>query len=436
MARTANARGALAVKSRTAKPRVAVIGLGFVGLTTALGFASKGFVVQGYDAAERITKSLRAGRLLFHEPHLAEQLQVSSGKKFFLAGNLAEAITKADVIFYCVGTPQSEQGAADVSFLQRAVSDTLKTLPPTARPTLVIKSTIPPGTTRRSIHPLFAKAGRVIGRDIGMATNPEFLREGVAWEDFIRPDRIVIGAGDDLSFEAVAKLYAPFHAPICRVTPSTAEFIKSVSNALLATLVSFANESSMVADAIGDIDIKSAFQTLHLDRRWSGTPAKMATYFFPGCGFGGYCLPKDIAALRYAARRAGAKTDVMQGVMAANASVARHFAGKIVKATQSGTRIGILGLSFKPGSDDVRETSAARIIELLLKSGRKNLVAYDPMSNDSYQRAYGHPIAYAKNLAAVVRQAEVLVVLTAWPEFRAAKDAFAGKKVFDGRYCL
>ncbi len=145
MARTANARGALAVKSRTAKPRVAVIGLGFVGLTTALGFASKGFVVQGYDAAERITKSLRAGRLLFHEPHLAEQLQMSSGKFFFLAGNLAEAITKADVIFYCVGTPQSEQGAADVSFLQRAVSDTLKTLPPTARPTLVIKSTHSPG---------------------------------------------------------------------------------------------------------------------------------------------------------------------------------------------------------------------------------------------------------------------------------------------------
>jgi UDPglucose 6-dehydrogenase len=436
MARTTKTRGTLVAESRPGKPRVAVIGLGFVGLTTALGLASKGFTVQGYDAAERITKSLRAGRLLFHEPHLGEQLRASSGKKFFLANSLAEAVTSADVIFYCVGTPQSEQGAADVSFLQRAVNDTLKVLPAEAKPTLVIKSTIPPGTTRRSIHPLFTKGGRVIGRDIGLANNPEFLREGVAWEDFIKPDRIVIGAGDDLSFEAVAKLYAPFRAPICRVTPSTAEFIKSVSNALLATLVSFANESSMVADVIGDIDIKSAFQTLHLDRRWSGNPAKMATYFFPGCGFGGYCLPKDIAALRYAARRAGAKTDVMRGVMAANDSIARHFAGKIVKATKSGTRIGILGLSFKPGSDDVRATPAARIIELLLKSGRKNLVAYDPMSNESYQRAYGHPIAYAKNVAAVVKQAEVLVVLTAWPEFRAAKNTFGAKPVFDGRYCL
>lgn len=437
MARTEKKRGAVTTKRpRTGgrKPSVAVIGLGFVGLTTALGFASKGFQVRGYDAAEHITRSLRARRLLFHEPHLAEQLQALAGKKFLLADSLAEAITGAEVIFYCVGTPQSEAGAADVSYLQRAVRDTLKVLRPNARPTLVIKSTIPPGTTARSIVPLFAKAGRVIGRDIGLANNPEFLREGVAWEDFIRPDRIVIGAGDDLSHAAVAKLYAPFQATICRVTPSTAEFIKSVSNALLATLVSFANETSMVADAIGGIDIKAAFQTLHLDRRWAG--AKMATYFFPGCGFGGYCLPKDIAALRYAARRAGAKTDVMQGVITANGTIASHFAGKIVRATKPRTRIGILGLSFKPGSDDVRETPAARIIELLLKSGRKNLVAYDPMSNASYQRVHGHPMTYAKDLSAVLRQAEVIVLLTAWPEFRAAKAKFKNKPVFDGRYCL
>jgi UDPglucose 6-dehydrogenase len=422
--------------ARATKSRVAVIGLGFVGLTTALGFARKGFPVRGYDAAERITRSLRAGKLLFHEPQLPEELRARAGKRFFICDGLAEAVADADVIFYCVGTPQSRSGAADVTFLQRAINDTLKALPPKRRPTLVIKSTVPPGTTARSLVPLFARAGRTIGRDIGLANNPEFLREGIAWEDFIRPDRVVIGAGDDLSFAAVAKLYEPFHTRVCRVTPGTAEFIKSVSNALLATLVSFANETSIIADAIGGIDVKAAFQTLHLDRRWSGAPAKMTSYLFPGCGFGGYCLPKDIAALQYSARAAGVKTDVLGGVISANDAIARHFVGKIVRATRARTRIAILGLSFKPGSDDVRETPAARIIELLLQRGRKNLVAYDPMSNESYRRVYQHPIKYADRLAGAVKSAGVIVVLTAWPEFRAAKGRFAGKRIFDGRYCL
>jgi UDPglucose 6-dehydrogenase len=297
-------------KSRVAeikKSRIAVIGLGFVGLTTALGFARKGFIVRGFDAAERITKSLRAGKLLFHEPHLPEQLHALFGKKFFICDSLLETVADADVIFYCVGTPQSQRGAADVSYLQRAISDTLKALPRGRKPVLVIKSTVPPGTTAREIVPLFAKAGRTIGRDIGLANNPEFLREGVAWEDFIGPDRVVIGAADDLSFAPVAELYKPFHTPVCRVSRTGAEFIKSVSNALLASLVSFSNEASMIADAIGDIDVKSAFQVLHLDRRWTGAPGKMASYLFPGCGFGGYCLPKDIAALKFAAHKAGAR---------------------------------------------------------------------------------------------------------------------------------
>ena len=162
----------------------------------------------------------------------------------------------------------------------------------------------------------------------------------------------------------------------------------------------------------------------------------MTGYLYPGCGFGGYCLPKDIAALLHAARAAGVKADVLRGVISANDAIARHFVRKIVRATKAHTCIGILGLSFKPGSDDVRETPAARIIELLLKHGRQNIVAFDPMANESYRRAYHHPIKYADSLAKAVKQAEAVVVLTAWPEFRAAKKQFAGKPVFDGRYCL
>jgi UDPglucose 6-dehydrogenase len=147
-------------------------------------------------------------------------------------------------------------------------------------------------------------------------------------------------------------------------------------------------------------------------------------------------LPKDIAALLHTARVAGVKADVLRGVISANDAIARYFVEKIVRATKARTRIGILGLSFKPGSDDVRETPAARIIGLLLKRGRKNLIAYDPMANESYRRAYHHPIKYANNLAQVVKQVGAIVVLTAWPEFRAAKGRFEGKLVFDGRYCL
>jgi UDPglucose 6-dehydrogenase len=421
---------------RESKEQIAVIGLGFVGLTTALGFAAKGFKVLGFDVSADIRKSLQEQRLRFHEPHLAEQLKRLSGKRFFVASSLAEAVAEADVIFYCVGTPARPSGEADVSFLTGAIVSTLKSLPAGRRPTLVVKSTVPPGTVQRKICPLFKKAGLVIGSDIGFANNPEFLREGFAWEDFTRPDRVVIGANDSFSFEAVAALYAGFRTTVCRVSPTTAEFIKSTSNALLATLISFANEASMVADQVGDIDIKAAFQNLHMDRRWSGQPARMTSYLFPGCGFGGYCLPKDTAALLYTARSNGLQAKLLRGVIAVNREIKEHFVRKIVAATGPRSRIGILGLSFKPGSDDVRDSPAAEVIRLLLQAGRRRILAYDPLAMEVYRKVHDQPIGYARDLKDLVAQSDALAVLTAWPEFKENKALFSGKPVFDGRYCL
>jgi UDPglucose 6-dehydrogenase len=422
--------------ARAAKERIAVIGLGFVGLTTALGFADKQFRVRGYDVSDPIRQSLLAKKVRFHEPHLAEQLAQHLGKSFQVASSLPEAVADADVIFFCVGTPSGPAGEADVSFLRQAVSATLKSLPAERQPTLVVKSTVPPGTTQRKIYPLFKRAGRVVGTNIGLANNPEFLREGFAWEDFTQPDRVVIGANDPFSFEPVARLYKPFETTVCQVSLSTAEFIKSSSNALLATMISFANEASMIADQVGDIDVKKAFQVLHLDRRWSGQPARMTSYVFPGCGFGGYCLPKDTAALLHTAKTAGVPADLLSGVLSVNHQIQQHFVRKIVKATTRRSRIGILGLSFKPDSDDVRDTPAARIVEMLLKAGRRQVTAYDPMAMPVYHEKFNHPVAYAESVEDLVAHSDVLVVLTAWKEFKEKKALYAGKPVFDGRYCL
>jgi len=421
---------------RTSKPRIAVIGLGFVGLTTALGFAEKKFPVLGFDVDARRIGQIKQGELPFHEPHLDNALAKHLNHGFRLAASFEDAVRGADVIFYCVGTPQSDTGAADLSYLVRAIRSTLVACRKSGFKTLVVKSTVPPGSMQSSILPLMKKSRLTIGREIGLANNPEFLREGVAWEDFMNPDRIVIGAGDTRSFESVAALYKDFGAEIFHVTPTTAEFIKSCSNALLATLISFANETSIIADQVGDVNVKQAFEILHRDRRWSGQPGKMSSYAFPGCGFGGYCLPKDIAALRYAARKAGCKPELLRGVIVANQAIKHHFVEKIVAATRPGTRIGVLGLSFKSGSDDVRESPAADIVQLLLKHGRKRLTAYDPLANDSFQKLYQFPIRYADNLRALAATSDVFVLLTAWPEFREKKNLLRGKPLFDGRYFL
>jgi UDPglucose 6-dehydrogenase len=422
--------------ARKTEQRVAVIGLGFVGLTTALGFAHKGSRVFGFDVDRARTRRIRSGRLPFHEPHLDRALEELQGKKFHLASSLAEAVRDASVIFYCVGTPSRPSGAADVSFLAEAVKSTLAVIPRGDFKTLVIKSTIPPGTTQRQVRPLFERAGREVGEEIGLANNPEFLREGLAWEDFTQPDRIVIGAGDIASFTQVAALYSGFNSEIFHVSLSTAEFIKATSNALLATLISFSNEASMIADHVGDIDVKRAFEVLHQDRRWSGQPAKMSSYAFPGCGFGGYCLPKDVAALEQTARAAGVRPRVLSGVIAANRAIKEHFAAKIIAATRPDTRIGVLGLSFKPGSDDVRESPAADIIELLLKAERRRVIAYDPMAMKSFRKLYAHPIQYARDMGDLTRRTDVIAVLTAWPEFKLNGASLNSKPVFDGRHCL
>ena len=421
---------------RTSKKRVAVVGLGFVGLTTALGFSQKGCEVFGYDLDKARISEIEAGRLPFHEPGLDDALKRHLGRRFRLSPSLADAVDKSEVVFFCVGTPALPSGAVDVTFLTRAVKAALKQIVTGKFKTFIIKSTLPPGTTDRCIVPLLKSARLKPGRDIGLANNPEFLREGLAWEDFLHPDRIVIGTTDERSHAAVAELYDNFRAEIFSVSFNTAEFIKSTSNALLATLISFANEASMIADGVGGIDVKKAFQILHRDRRWSGHPAKMSSYAFPGCGFGGYCLPKDVAALREVARKSSVRAQILDSVLRTNHLIQRHFANKIIAATRPQTAIGILGLSFKAGSDDVRESQAAAIIKLLLESGRPRVHVFDPMAMDTFRKAYDYPVQFEPTIGHLVRRSKVIALVTAWPQFKQQQKLLARRRVFNGRYLL
>jgi UDPglucose 6-dehydrogenase len=415
---------------------ITVIGLGFVGLTTALGFCEKGFKVYGYDIDREKVNSLRNNKVPFYEPGLDEALIRHSGELFEIVDDLSKAINNSKVVFYCVGTPSDEQGRADLKFLFSAIDDTLKNRTDGNFKVLVVKSTVPPSTTSERILPYLEQQGLKVGKDIGLANNPEFLREGYSWDDFIKPDRIVIGHFDNKSIAIITEIYKAFNAPIHSVSLNSGEFIKYLSNTLLATMISFANEMSMAADAIGDIDIAKAFEILHEDKRWYGEPAKMAGYVYPGCGFGGYCLPKDTQAMIMQLRNKGFQAQILDKVMLTNETVKDFVIDKVASHINTSETVGILGLSFKANSDDVRQTPVKPILDRLIEKGFENIIAYDPMSNEAFGKLYNMNIEYADSLEELMEKADATLLLTTWPEFKEKKNLIQTKPLFDFRYFL
>jgi len=415
---------------------ITIVGLGFVGLTTALGFCHKGFRVFGYDIDKEKTGALNKNTIPFFEPHLGDILKEHNNKDFIITDSLNEAVAKSRTIFFCVGTPCRDDGSSDLSILLKAVEDVVKAIPGGERKIFVIKSTVPPSTTAETVKPFIEKMGLLVGKDVGLANNPEFLREGFAWEDFINPDRVVIGQDDEESGDFLEELYKPFEAPVFRVSLNTGEFIKYLSNTLLSTMISYSNEMSMIAHEVGNIDIIKAFRILHLDRRWFGTPAKMTSYVYPGCGFGGYCLPKDTEALHILASRKGVNSPILKSVLETNREIKKYVVKSVSDIVPYGEPIGILGLSFKAQSDDIRQTPVADIIKLLLEAGYGRIIAYDPLACENFKKAYNFPIEYADSLQSIAQRAGYLLLLTAWDEFRKQKALLQGKTVFDFRYFL
>lgn len=433
---------------------VTVFGLGFVGLTTALGFAHLGYEVYGIDVDLDRKAVLREGKLPFYEPYMEEVLHRHLGKNFHVTEDTKKAVRNSEYIFFCVGTPYGKEGSADLTYLFQALDGAIDAMEDERYRVLVVKSTIPPSTTSEKILPYVQGKGEKAGR-IGVANNPEFLREGHCWEDFIHSDRIVLGCNDERSRRMLTELYEPLGVPVKCVTHNTGEFIKYLSNTLLAAMISYSNEMAQVADTIGDIETAEAFRILHMDRRWGG--CSMTSYVYPGCGYGGYCLPKDTNALLAQSREKGYEPGLLREVISINDHRAETMAEKIGAALggrdgevgagkaqpesqQKGEGkqgcIGILGLSFKPGSDDVRDTPAARIIRRLNDMGYANILAYDPVAEEEFARAYpGLDLQMCGSKEEVYGKADVLAIVTAWETFRDVREKTA-VPVVDCRYML
>lgn len=415
---------------------VTVFGLGFVGLTTALGFAHLGYKVYGVDVDQERKNIIRRGEIPFLEPHMEEVLQQHLNKDFFVTEDINEAVKNSDFIYYCVGTPYGANGSADLTYLFSAIDTTMEAIVATDsvdhRRVLVTKSTIPPSTTAEKILP-FVQGKGDISKNIGVANNPEFLREGHCWEDFIGADRIVLGCNDETSAQMLTALYAPMHLPTYCVSHSTGEFIKYLSNTLLATMISYSNEMAQVADAIGGIEVADAFRILHMDKRWND--CNMTSYVYPGCGYGGYCLPKDTAALLSQAQSKGYQPKILEHVIQMNENRPNAIAEKIANQVKENAVIGILGLSFKPESDDVRDTPAYKIIKALQKKGFEKFVAYDPVAMKEFAKHYQDvEMTYCDTKEEVYEKADGIAVVTAWEEFREVFTLLENKPLFDCRY--
>jgi len=408
---------------------ITVFGLGFVGLTTVLGFAHYGNKVYGIEVNSERRNTINNGVIPFLEPGLKETLDNTLNKNLFITEDVKKAVKDSQYIFYCVGTPYGENGEADLTYLFKAIEETLPNVDENKKVVLVIKSTIPPSTTLQKVIPFIEGKGKNVGEKLFVANNPEFLREGYCWDDFINADRIVVGCDYPEGIKMMEDLYKAFNIPFYGVSSNTGEFIKYLSNSLLATLISYSNEMAELADTVGNIEIAKAFNILHMDKRWNG--GKMSSYAYPGCGYGGYCLPKDTCALYSTSKNKGFEPKILGEVIKRNEKMPEVVAEKIEKKVSKTDKIGILGLSFKPNSDDVRDSASAKVINCLQKKGYNNFIAYDPVSIEEFKKYYNIDIEYCDSLQEILDKADKFVILTAWEEF---KDINTDKLIIDCRY--
>lgn len=416
---------------------ILVIGLGFVGLTTAVGFASKGAKIFGFDTNLHIVDGLKKGLIEFHEPGLID-LMNENGNLINFLNDLTHIDRRIDMVFFCVGTPYTQDGSADLTQLYSAI-DSLSLISENFLydVELVIKSTVPPGTTNKVNN--YLKSTTFSRFNYKLFNNPEFLREGYAVNDFLNPDRIVIGYDDNMSLgmTKVASLYSEFKSEIIMTNYNTSEFIKYLSNTLLSTLISFSNEMSMIADNIGGVSVKKAFDTLHKDFRLSNSAIK--SYIYPGFGYGGYCLPKDTMALSALSKSLGYHPKILNGNIEVNEEIIDHVIAKIDGLLEKNDRVGLLGLSFKPESDDVRETKSYLLLKKLTELGHNKIVCHDPVAIEKFRKKYTDlDLVYEHNLNTIYSNSDVVILATPWKEYINFLNgkSNSNKKIIDLKYWI
>jgi UDPglucose 6-dehydrogenase len=416
-----------------APSRITIVGCGHVGLVTAACFASLGHRVIGVDIDPARVAQLGDGRVPFMEPALAGLVGqgIAAGQLTFTT-SYEEALAQAAFVFLCVDTPSTPTGAADLRTVRRAAASIGATLTATtARPVLVIKSTSPIGTGE-TIDAILRRTFPDSATRPAIVANPEFLREGSAVRDFLNPDRIVVGADDPTDGRRVAALYHGIEAPAILTDVRTAEMIKYVSNAFLATRVSFVNEVARLCEGLG-VDLDALLHGVTSDPRIG------AAFFQPGIGYGGSCLPKDVAALLHTGESVGVSLRVLAAVQEANLGQRKHAVNCIrrVLGPLEGLTIAAWGVTFKGGTEDLRASPALDVINLLRNEGAY-VKAYDPALS-----APAPEIAdeICPDPLSAARDAQCVAVLADWPEFQrvapaALRDVMAGRLVYDGRNIL
>jgi len=410
---------------------IAVIGTGYVGLVTGACFAEFGVEVTCVDVDESKIERLKNGIIPIYEPGLDKIVEknAADGRLHFTT-DIASAVKEALVVFLAVGTPPKEDGSPDMSYYQQAAKDIAESI--NGYKVLVTKSTVPVGTGKWLRQ--FVSENLKTDTNFGVASNPEFLREGAAIQDFMRPDRVVIGSNEAEAIEVMKELYRPLYlieTPIVITSLEAAELIKYAANAFLATKITFINEIANLCDAIG-CDVHDVARGIGMDNRIG------RKFLHPGPGYGGSCFPKDTRALTTVADQFGVETRIVDAVIDANERQRDAMIPKIEKlvGNLSGKRIGVLGLSFKPETDDMRESPAIDIINTLVERGA-SVIAFDPVAMEEAKHVLPN-IEYAHDEYDAITGADALVIVTEWNQFRAldmdrVKSLLKAPKVADLR---
>jgi UDPglucose 6-dehydrogenase len=406
------------------KQSISVLGIGYVGLCTAVGFASKGYTVTASTHNAEKAAKINNGIPPFHEPNLQKLLKetVQNGCLTCLVNQTEKAVLETDLTFNAVGTPSKPDGSIDLQFIKTSAHEIGKALnQKSTYHVVIIKSTVIPGTTQNIVKPILEKESKKkCGPDFGLCMNPEFLRQGSAFKDTLHTDRIVIGEYDKKSGDTLNNLYKTFYGkntpPTIRTTLSTAELIKYASNSLLATKISFINMIANICEKIPDADVKTVATAMGLDKRIG------PLFLNAGLGYGGSCFPKDVKALIAHSKSLDYTPTLLEEVENVNKN-------QPLKAVQlckeqlgslQGKNIAVLGLAFKPNTDDMREARVIPIINQLTQEGAK-VTAYDPVAIPNAKTIFKNKIQYATSAIDCLKNADCCIIVTEWEEFKRLK---------------
>jgi len=415
--------------------KIGIIGLGFVGLSFAAVLTSKGHSIIGVDTDKEKLEKIKNGIVPFYEPKLQSLLRRSLNVGLEVSSNIL-AIKKCNLIFVTVGTPQKRNGEIDLTMIKNVTNKIGKLLSKTKhKPIIIIKSTVIPGTTQNVILPILQRMSRKnVGKGFGLLTNPEFLRETMAVNDTLHPHVIVLGGDNDIFLKKVRRFYSNLHhsVPIVLTNYSTAEIIKYANNSFLATKISFINQIASICEEIPDANIDDVAKTIGLDPRIGNL------FLDAGPGYGGSCLPKDVKAIINFSTKAGINPTLLTAVEKTNKQQINSII-KLIKQNIGkihGRKIAVLGIAFKPETDDIRDSVSVELVNRLIKLGAK-ITIHDPKAIENTKKIFKNKIKYQKSISTAVKDCKCAIIMTAWKQYEKINNKtiehMAKKFIIDSR---